>query len=189
VTTLAIVIGVVFGLMLAEQRVSSRHEKALRAAGAIEPPGDVYGAMRVLYPGAFLAMAVEGLWRTGHAPAAASDGPAWAVSGVLLFAASKALKFWAIATLGERWSFRVLIQPGRPLVAGGPYRSIRHPNYVAVMGELVGAAMMMGARLSGPVMIGTFGLVLLARIRFEERALGLRSAASSGPATSEQKGL
>jgi methyltransferase len=90
----------------------------------------------------------------------------------VLFAASKALKYWAIRTLGDRWSFRVLILPGVPLVTAGPYRYVRHPNYIAVVGELVGTAMMVGARVTGPMMIALFGIALWARIRFEERALG-----------------
>ena len=170
---IAFTMAVILGLMLAELRVSRRHERALRTAGAIEPPGDVYTAMAVLYPAAFVIMGVEGFWRAATAspvPASAA-GPAWAASGVLLFTAAKALKYWAIHALGPRWSFRVLVQPGRPLVRTGPYRYVSHPNYIGVVGELAGAAMMVGARLSGPVMLALFGGVLWARIRFEERVL------------------
>jgi len=71
----------------------------------------------------------------------------------------------------------VLVLPGRPLVATGPYRYVDHPNYIAVVGELVGAAMMLGARVSGPIMLGVFGIALWARIRFESRIL--RSIARS----------
>ena len=52
--------------------------------------------------------------------------------------AAKALKWWAILTLGRFWTFRVIVVPGATLVAGGPYRWLRHPNYVGVIGELVG---------------------------------------------------
>lgn len=162
-------LGVLFGLMLAELRISRRHERALRAAGAIEPPGDPWRAMAVLYPVAFLVMGVEGLWRVS---AGIGPGPAWPLSGALLFVASKALKYWAIAALGDRWSFRVLVQPGRPLVATGPYRYLAHPNYVAVIGELAGTAMMVRAWISGPIMMAAFGVVLWMRIRIESRALG-----------------
>ncbi len=177
VNGLAFVIALVFGLMLAEQRVSRRNERALRAAGALAPRGDVYAAMAILYPGAFLAMGLEGLWRAASSIAATPGAaesltrPAWAVSGGLLFLASKALKYWAIRSLGDRWSFKVLIQPGRPLVRTGPYRFVAHPNYIGVVGELVGTAMMVGARVMGPVMVALFGAALWARIRFEERAL------------------
>jgi methyltransferase len=177
VNAVAFAIAVIFGLMLAEQRLSRRNERALLAAGALAPKGDVFAVMAILYPSAFLAMGLEGLLRAIAATAASGPmepghGPAWAVSGGLLFVASKALKYWAIHSLGERWSFKVLVQPGRPLVRTGPYRFVAHPNYIAVVGELVGTAMMVGARVTGPVMVVLFGAALWARIRFEERALG-----------------
>jgi methyltransferase len=167
-------LSLVIGLLLAEARVSRRNTAWLRSHGAIEPPGDVYGVMAVLYVLAFLGMGIEGLWRSATAPAgveSGSAGPSWLASGVVMFAASKGLKYWAIRTLGARWSFRVLVLPGVPLVATGPYRFVEHPNYIAVVGELVGAAMMFGARLTGPVFIVLFGVVLWARVRFESRVL------------------
>ena len=108
------------------------------------------------------------------APASAeggATGPSWLASGLLLFAASKGLKYWAIRTLGDRWSFRVLTLPGVPLVTTGPYRYVAHPNYIAVAGELTGAAMMFGARVTGPIAMALFGLALWARVRFETRVL------------------
>jgi methyltransferase len=175
VNLVAFVVAVIAGLLIAEARVSWKHERELRARGAVEPPGDVHWAMAVLYPGAFALMGLEGLYRaatleTPGAVSPAPPGPAWFVSGVVLFVASKTLKYWAIRTLGGRWSFRVLLLPGAPLITSGPYQYVRHPNYIAVMGELVGAAMMVGARIAGPVMIALFGVALWARIRFEERA-------------------
>ena len=160
----------VIGFMLAEWRVSLRNERLLRAAGAVEPPGDVYRAMAVLYPASFVLMAIEGAWRAIALPAGAG-GPSWAASGVVLFAASKALKYWAIRSLGERWSFRVLVQPGRPLVATGPYAFVSHPNYIAVVGEIAATAMMVGASVSGPIMLLAFGAVLWRRIQFESGVL------------------
>ena len=56
--------GVIAGAMLAEARVSARHDRALRARGAIEPPCDPYRVMSIVYPLAFLAMIAEGLWRS-----------------------------------------------------------------------------------------------------------------------------
>ena len=166
--------------MFAENRVSRANEAWLRANGAVEPPGDVFAVMAVLYPAAFLLMGLEGLWRAAAAtPLSSSNGPAWGAAGALLFIASKALKYWAIRSLGVRWCFRVLVLPGRPLVVTGPYRYIAHPNYVAVVGELVGAAMMVGAAVSGPVMVAAFGAVMWARVRVEDRALAGRSDAET----------
>ena len=115
--------------------------------------------MAVLYPAAFVAMVVEGLWRASHA-AGPDNGPNWFLSGVLLFVAGKALKYWAIRSLGPRWTFKVFVLPGRPLVTTGPYRYLAHPNYVGVVGELVGAAMMCGAPIAGVIGVLTFGAAM-----------------------------
>jgi len=183
------VIAVIFGMMLAELRISRAHEQQLLAAGAIAPPGDVYSVLAVVYPAAFLLMGAEGLWRaavSAHDAAARTAAPSWAASGVVLFVASKALKYWAIGTLGDRWSFRVLIQPGRPLVASGPYRYVAHPNYIALVGELVSTAMMVGAVVLGPLMTAAVGAAIWARVRFERRMLDeyapVVSATGRGPA-------
>jgi methyltransferase len=169
--TVAAAFSVIVGLMLAELRVSRVNERRLRERGAFTPPGDVYAAMSVLYPGAFLGMAIEGMWRAMNDAGATTSGPNWAVSGVLLFAASKALKYWAIASLGERWTFKVFVVPGLPLVTTGPYRYVAHPNYIALVGELVGAAMMCGAPIAGVLGLIGFGSALWRRIRFESGVL------------------
>src|SRR5688572_18671785 len=161
----------VIGLMLAETRVSIRNERALRARGAIEPRGDVFLAMLFLYPLAFGLMGVEGIWRSKAPAEVVAGSPAWWLAGILLMVASKGLKYWAIASLGDRWTFKVLVLPGLPLVRKGPYRYVNHPNYVAVMGELIAMALMMSAWITGPVMTIVFGVVLLMRLKVETRAL------------------
>jgi methyltransferase len=95
------------------------------------------------------------------------------MAGAMLLVAAKAIKFWAIATLGRRWTYRVLVLPGAPLVASGPYRFVRHPNYVGVVGELIAMALLSGARITGPLAVLVFGWLLVRRIAAEERALGL----------------
>jgi methyltransferase len=150
-----------------EALLSLRHERALRARGAVEPPGDVHFPMALAYPAAFLAMGLEGAWRL-------RPPDRWFAAGVLLWLASKGLKYAAIRALGARWCFRVLVPPGAPLVGRGPYRALRHPNYVAVIGELVAVALMCAAPIAGVVSAAGFGLLIRRRIRVEERALGLR---------------
>jgi methyltransferase len=165
VLTLAVI---AFVPMLFEAARSSANERRLRAADAREPAGDVYRIMQFAYPTCFLAMIVEAWLRQRTASPVA-------LLGAAMFAVAKALKYWAIATLGERWTFRVLVPPGSQRIVRGPYRMLRHPNYVAVAGELAGFALLARSPIAG--MIGTvvFGALILARIRVEERALGLRS--------------
>lgn len=166
---LAVTLSVIVGLLLAETRLSIRHEAILRARGAVAPRGDVYAAMAVVYPLGFVAMGAEGIWKS--TTGAWGGGPAFYVSGVLLFVASKALKYWAIGALQERWTFRVLVVPGAPLVTHGPYRYLAHPNYVAVVGELAGTAMMTEAWVSGAASLLVFGFLLRRRIAIETQAL------------------
>jgi methyltransferase len=92
-------------------------------------------------------------------------------AGVAVFAIAKALKWWAIAALGVAWTFRVIVVPDATLVAGGPYRFLRHPNYVAVVGEFVGAALMTGAFVAGPAATLVFVVLLSRRVAVEEHAL------------------
>jgi methyltransferase len=150
--------------MAAEAVLSVRNERRLRRRGALEPPADVYRSMQVAYPGGFAAMLAEGLLR-GAPPRA------WWMAGAALFAAGKVLKYGAIAALGERWTFRVLVLPGAPLVTTGPYRVMTHPNYVGVVGELVGAALVCGAPITGTLATLIFLGLLRRRIRVEEATL------------------
>src|SRR3989442_10612531 len=147
-TALAALI-VVFFPMAVEAMLAASNERTQRARGGIEPPGDVYKMMRIAYPAAFLAMIAEGFIR------GAPSAPVL-TAGIVVFAAAKALKWWAILTLGPFWTFRVIVVPGAPLVASGPYRYLRHPNYVGVIGELPAAPLMTGARLIGPIVTRLF---------------------------------
>ena len=157
-------LAVVVALMLVELGISTRNERLLISRGAIAPHDPVYKTMRWAYPAVFGAMAVEGVL---SAPAP----PALVLAGALVFTASKLFKFWAIATLGARWTYKVLVLPGVPLVTSGPYRFIRHPNYVGVVGELVGMALMAEARLAGPAGVLFFSWLLSRRIQAEDQAL------------------
>lgn len=152
-------------VMAGEALLSSFNERQLRAKGAIEPPDDVIGMMRWAYPLSFVAMGAEGAL-AGPAP---RDVMMW---GLAFFGFSKALKMWAISSLGSRWSFRVLVLPGAPLVTTGPYRFVSHPNYLAVVGEIVSVAAIVWAPITGTLGTIGFGLLMIKRIAIEDRALG-----------------
>jgi methyltransferase len=155
---------VVFGSMIVEARRAAANERIQRARGGIEPSDDVYASMQIAYPGIFVAMLAERAIR-GAPPA-----PSWFLAGLTIFAAAKLLKWWAISSLGSQWTFRVIVVPGSASVGAGPYRIMRHPNYVAVVGEIAGVALMTGARLAGPVALVGFGALLARRIAVENRA-------------------
>jgi methyltransferase len=156
---------VVFGLMAVEACLAASNEASQRRRGGIEPAEDVYSVMRIAYPAAFVAMILEGFIRgVAAAPVLAA--------GIALFAAAKGLKWWAIWTLGPFWTFRVIVVPDTFLVVTGPYRFMRHPNYLAVIAELIAVALIAGAVIIGPVATLAFGLLIRKRIAVEERALG-----------------
>lgn len=159
------VLAAVLAVLAGEAVLSAHNAAVLRARGAVEPPDDVYRTMQWAYPAGFVALAVEGAL-TGPAPE-----PSLA-AGILVFGLAKALKAWAISMLGTRWSFRVLVPPGEPPIVAGPYRVLRHPNYLAVCGEIAGAALMVGAFVSGAVFLVGFGWLMRRRIVVEDRALG-----------------
>jgi methyltransferase len=160
---------IIFGTMAIEAVRSRRNEQRLRARGGVEPADDVYWIMRVAYPASFVAMLGEGVLR---GPASSPGVLVW---GVAIFGAGKLIKWAAIRALGPRWTFRVIVVQGAPLVTSGPYRYLRHPNYVGVLGELVGAALLTRAAVTGPVSVIVFAALLRKRIAVEERALGGRS--------------
>ncbi len=154
-------------MMLVELQLSAFNERQLRARGAIEPADDVLPIMRVAYPGMFLLMGVEAVLH-------GSISRDLVVAGLVMLGAVKAFKFWALASLGVRWTYRVLVLPQAPLVTAGPYRYIRHPNYVAVIGEIIAVAIALSAPVAGVIGAIGFGWLLRRRIAVEERALGLR---------------
>ena len=158
---------IAFVPMLAEARRASRNARLLEGLGARDPKGDPYALMQFAYPACFLAIAGEA-WVRG----ASMDSPFF-TAGLVVFAAAKGVKYWAIATLGDRWTFRVLVPPRSSRILAGPYRFIRHPNYLGVIGELIGVALMGQAPVAGVASIVGFGALIRARIRVEERALRL----------------
>jgi methyltransferase len=103
-----------------------------------------------------------------HRPFPGLAGYAFAAAAL----AAQALRWWAIASLGWRWNVLVIVVPGDPPVRRGPYRFLRHPNYVAVAIEMLCVPMVHCAFLCA-VLFSTLNVLLLrVRIRVEEQALG-----------------
>jgi methyltransferase len=92
------------------------------------------------------------------------------------FLLAQVLRYWAIASLGDRWNVRVIVVPGDVPVVRGPYRFLRHPNYLAVAVEMVALPLVHGAFLTAIVFSTLNAALLRLRIRTEELALGLRRA-------------
>ncbi len=160
---------------LAELRLARRNEAWARARGAVEHGARHYPAFFVLH-GAWLFGWIGEAWLRG--PQLARGWLVWLA--VLAFA--EVLRYWAIASLGRRWNTRVLVMPGEPPLTRGPYRFIRHPNYVAVALELAAVPLMFGAWITAVVATLANAVLLLAvRIPVEERALGFGGPGLSPP--------
>ncbi|MEA3166293.1 MAG: methyltransferase [Thermoplasmata archaeon] len=150
---------------LAEMATARRNVRHLLASGARLVSDDGYGLLVTTHSLFFLVAAVEALLAPW-----ARIGP-WTLPGLGLLIAGELLRGWAMLALGGRWTTRIVILPKAPLVAGGPYRWVRHPIYVGVTMMIVGFPLAFG--LWGTLGVaGALNLVALARrIRREDRAL------------------
>ena len=156
---------------LVELYLSRRNAARAFARGAREYGRGHYRVMTVLHT-LFLVSCVAEPWALGRAFPGAL---AWvALAGALL---AQALRYWAIATLGDRWNTRVIVLPTAPPVTGGPYRFVRHPNYLAVIVEIALLPLVHGAWVSALAFSLGNAALLWVRIRAEEAALGARYAA------------
>jgi methyltransferase len=158
-----------FVALIALQRVlelllSRRHERALRAKGAYERGAGHYPAIVGLHAGWLISMFLEG-WVQGAELSIL--WPFW----LALFVVGQALRYWAILSLGERWTTRVVILPGVPLVERGPYKHLQHPNYLAVALEIFSAPLIFDASFTALAFTVLNVGVLLLRIRTETSAL------------------
>jgi methyltransferase len=153
---------------LAEVALSSRHERALRARGGVEV-GRGHYPLIVLLHGAWLAAILMALGRE----------PAIHVVPLVLFGVLQVLRAWIIRTLGPFWTTRVITIPGEPLIKTGPYRFVRHPNYLVVIGEMALLPLVFG-QVWNAVIFSILNLALIGwRIRVENAALAPRAGLPS----------
>jgi methyltransferase len=158
---------------LAELVVSARNARWSFARGGVESGAGHFPPMVALHTGLLVACLAE---------VVLADRPflpwlGWPMLALVL--GSQALRWWCIATLGPRWNTRVIVVPGLPLVSRGPYRWLRHPNYVAVVVEGLALPLVHTAWVTALAFTAVNAVLLLRfRIPAEERAL----RAAAGPA-------
>ncbi len=168
-----VLLGLVALERLAELIVSTRNARRAKAMGGVETGQGHYPAMVALHTGLLVGCAVE---------VVVADRPfipwlGWSMLALVI--ASQALRWWCIRTLGVRWNTRVIVVPGLPLVTGGPYRWMHHPNYVAVVVEGIALPLVHTAWVTA-VLFTALNIPLLAvRLRCEEAALARSSAGSA----------
>jgi methyltransferase len=150
---------------LLEMSLSRRHQRALAVGGAAPLPEPVFGAMVALHTAILAGAIVEVL--TLHRRFV----PAVGVPALAFFIAANLLRFWVIATLGVHWNVRVVRSMPLGVVTGGPYRYVRHPNYLAVFVELLALPLVHGAVITAGVGAALHALVLRRRVALEESML------------------
>lgn len=149
---------------LGELGYARGNERALRAQGGIEVGAGHYPLFIVLHAGWLAAV-----WWGGRA---ATLDHGWLAAFLVLQAA----RIWVVAALGRYWTTRIITVPGQPLVRRGPYRFLRHPNYLIVVLEIAVLPLCFGLWQIA-VLFSIANLALLAhRIRVEDSALGPRRA-------------
>jgi methyltransferase len=160
VNILYAVLGLVVLQRAAELGFAAANTRRLRARGAAEIDARGYPWFVVLH-GAWLASLVLLV--------PATTAPSWPL--LVLYAVLQLGRLWVIATLGRRWTTRIIVLPGAPPIKTGPYRYLRHPNYAVVAAEIAVLPLAFGA-VAIALVFSAINLVLLARrIAIEDRAL------------------
>jgi methyltransferase len=154
-----LVLALVTAQRLAELALARRNTARLKAQGAVEVGAGHYPLIVVLH-----ATWLAGLWLL-----------AWNVSPSLvwlaIFAVLQMLRIWVLASLGPRWTTRILVMPGAPLVRRGPYRFMRHPNYAVVAAEIAVLPVAYGLYWYALAFSLINAAVLAVRIKAESEAL------------------
>lgn len=153
-----------------ELLVAKRNESKVRKKGAIEYDSRGYMVIVAMHAAFFISLSLE------YFLLDKSLNRFWSVF-IILFVFAQILRYWSIYSLGQFWNTKILVIPGTRLIEKGPYKYIRHPNYVAVIIEIAVIPLVFSCYLTSAV-FSIFNLALLyRRIRIEERALSDASSA------------
>ncbi|MFF3838685.1 isoprenylcysteine carboxyl methyltransferase family protein [Streptomyces sp. NPDC001930] len=150
----------------------ARSSSAASRTSAARPTSGCRAFAMVALHTALLASCLIEAW-LAHRPFLPVLG--WTMVAVVVLA--QALRWWCVTTLGPYWNTRVIVVPGARLVRAGPYRFARHPNYVAVVAEIVALPLVHSAWLTATVFTVANAALLAVRIRCENTALGRVSVA------------
>jgi methyltransferase len=159
VTPAIILLTCVTAERLAELRLARRNTASLMAGGAHEVAPGHYRLIVLLH-----ALWLAGLWLLGWARPL---NQIWLV----VFLVLQGLRVWVLTTLGRRWTTRIVVLPGAPLVTTGPYRFISHPNYLVVIGEIATLPLCLGLSWYAAVFSAANLAVLAIRVRAENASL------------------
>ncbi|WNI19442.1 isoprenylcysteine carboxyl methyltransferase family protein [Actinacidiphila sp. ITFR-21] len=172
-TPYTLLVLLVAGERLAELVTARRNAAWSRRHGAAEYGRGHYPVMVALHTGLLAGCLVEA--HTAGRPFQPALG--WPMFALAL--AAQALRWWCIRTLGPRWNTRVIVVPGLPLVTGGPYRLMSHPNYLAVVVEGLALPLVHGAWITALCFTLADLPLLAVRLRCENSALTTATAVAA----------
>ncbi len=151
---------------LAELAIAKRNEKVIRAKGAVEFDSSSYKFLVAMHFAFFISLILEKVFLERNL------NSLWTLFATL-FVLAQFLRYWAISSLGVYWNTRVLVVPNSKLVSSGPYKYLRHPNYVAVITEIAVIPLIFSCYITA-VFFSIINLILLRRrVNIEEEALNL----------------
>jgi methyltransferase len=152
-----------------ELRIAARNRRELLARGGVEVAPGHYRWMMLQHT-AFLVCCPLEVWWLGR-----PFLPALGIPMLLLIVLATGLRYWVIRTLDGRWTTRIVVLPGSSPITGGPYKFLRHPNYLAVITEILALPLVHTAWITAIVFSVLNALILRVRIRAEEEALSRMS--------------
>ena len=144
---------------LGELVLSRYNTSRLLARGAVEVGASHYPLIVLVHTAWLIALWVWGRDQDVMLPALAG------------FIVLQGLRLWILGSLGKRWTTRIIVLPGEPLVASGPYKYLSHPNYAVVAGEIALLPLVLHLPLLALIFTGLNAAVLAIRIRSETHAL------------------
>jgi len=150
---------------IGELFLAKRNERIIKAAGGIEFDKKGYKYVVMMHIVFFLSLASEKLVRDTML------SPMWFLF-LSLFICAQILRYWAIVSLGKFWNTKIFVVPNVPHVTRGPYRFMHHPNYLAVVIEIVSIPSMFSCYVTAMVFTIVNFFLLMRRVRIENRALG-----------------
>jgi methyltransferase len=146
--------------------LSRRNARIAFRRGAIEVGQSHFKVMAAMHILFLASCAVESVTR--DLPFAPAIGML-ALAGTIV---AQVLRYWTMWTLGERWNTRIIVIPGEPPITGGPFRYLRHPNYLAVVIEMACIPLIGGLWITAAIFSVLNAAILSVRMSIEERALG-----------------
>jgi methyltransferase len=161
---LPVIVGLVVLQRLAELRLAKANEMWLRSRGGIERGQSHYKYFIGLHAAFFISLTAEAAWRWTP-----GTGIWW--FPLFVFAVAQALRVWCIVSLGRFWNTKIIVVPGSSPVRRGPYRFLRHPNYLVVTVELAALPLVFHAYATAVLFSALNALLVAHRIREEEAAL------------------